>query len=177
MSEVSGVTDVIDVTEEGSGKRFQPAQHRLWRDTFGRLVFTDEHGESHEGIVPAQPFPIEAPGENVSLLDSEGHELAFIALISELDADSRKLLMEEIAQRDFIPVIDRLMTVSTFSTPSTWQVRTDRGLTSFILKGEEDIRRLRGSGLLITDSHGVTYRIEDMRVMDRQSRRLLDRFL
>jgi hypothetical protein len=46
-----------------------------------------------------------------------------------------------------------------------------------VLKGEEDIRRLRGTGLLITDSHGVTYRIEDMRVMDRHTRRLLDRFL
>lgn len=163
--------------EETSGRQFQPGTHRLWRDTFGRLVFTDEHGQSHEGIVPAQPFPIEAPGENVSLMDTDGHELAYVARISELDADSRKLLMEEIAQRDFIPVIDRLMSVSTFATPSTWLVRTDRGLTSFILKGEEDIRRLRGNGLLITDSHGVTYRIEDMRAMDRQSRRLLDRFL
>lgn len=169
--------NMTEASEETSGRPFQPAKHRLWRDTFGRLVFTDEHGQSHEGIVPAQPFPIDAPGENVSLLDTDGHELAYVARISELDADSRKLLMEEIAQRDFIPVIDRLVSVSTFATPSTWQVRTDRGLTSFVLKGEEDIRRLKGNGLLITDSHGVTYRIEDMRAMDRQSRRLLDRFL
>ncbi len=168
---------MTEASEETSGRPFQPEKHRLWRDTFGRLVFTDEHGQSHEGIVPAQPFPIDAPGENVSLLDTDGHELAYVARISELDADSRKLLMEEIAQRDFIPVIDRLVSVSTFATPSTWQVRTDRGLTSFVLKGEEDIRRLRGNGLLITDSHGVTYRIEDMRAMDRHSRRLLDRFL
>lgn len=164
-------------SEETTGRQYQPALHRLWRDAFGRLVFTDENGQSHEGIVPAQPFPIEAPGENVSLLNTDGHELAFVASISELDADSRKLLMEEIAQRDFIPVINRLLTVSSFATPSTWQVRTDRGLTSFILKGEEDIRRLRGNGLLISDSHGVTYRIEDMRAMDRHSRRLMDRFL
>lgn len=168
---------VTATSEETSGSQFQPAKHRLWRDAFGRLVFTDENGHSHEGIVPAQPFPIDAPGENVSLLDTDGQELAYVARISELDADSRKLLMEEIAQRDFIPVIDRLVAVSTFATPSTWQVRTDRGLTSFVLKGEEDIRRLKGNGLLITDSHGVTYRIEDMRAIDRQSRRLLDRFL
>lgn len=168
---------VTATSEETSGRQFQPATHRLWRDAFGRLVFTDENGLSHEGIVPAQPFPIDAPGENVSLLDTDGQELAYVARISELDADSRKLLMEEIAQRDFIPVIDRLVAVSTFATPSTWQVRTDRGLTSFVLRGEEDIRRLKGNGLLITDSHGVTYRIENMRAIDRQSRRLLDRFL
>ena len=67
--------------------------------------------------------------------------------------------------------------VSTFSTPSTWIVSTDRGATSFVLKGEEDIRRLRGNGLLITDNHGLTYRVIDMRGLDRMSRRLLDRFL
>jgi hypothetical protein len=71
-----------DVTEETTGKQFQPGRHRLWRNAFGSLVFTDEQGESHEGIVPAQPFPIEAPGENVSLLDSEGHELTFVAMLT-----------------------------------------------------------------------------------------------
>ena len=74
-------------------------------------------------------------------------------------------------------MIERLISVSTFSTPTTWSVRTDRGMSSFVLKGEEDIRRLRGNGLLITDSHGVTYRVLDMRALDRMSRRLLDRFL
>jgi len=50
-------------------------------------------------------------------------------------------------------------------------------MSSFVLKGEEDIRRLRGNGLLITDNHGLTYRVIDMRALDRQSRKLLDRFL
>ncbi len=76
-----------------------------------------------------------------------------------------------------MPVIDQLVSVSTFATPSTWQVRTDRGPASFVLKGEEDIRRLKGSGLLITDSHGVTYRVHDLRELDRMSRKMLDRFL
>jgi hypothetical protein len=46
-----------------------------------------------------------------------------------------------------------------------------------VLKGEEDIRRLRDGGLIITDSHGVTYRVHDIRALDRASRKLLDRFL
>jgi len=110
-------------------------------------------------------------------VSTEGHELAFVPAITDLDAETRQLVLEEIAQREFIPVIERLISVSTFSTPTTWSVRTDRGMSSFVLKGEEDIRRLRGNGLLITDSHGVTYRVLDMRALDRMSRRLLDRFL
>ncbi len=162
---------------ESSGKAWMPVAHRLQRDAFGRLVFIDESGVEHVGVVPVQAFPIDAPGENVSLVGADGHELAFIAQLSGLDSDTRALVQEEIAQRDFLPVVERLVSVSTFATPSSWQVQTDRGATMFVLKGEEDIRRLRGGGLLITDSHGVTYRVTDMRALDRHSRKLLDRFL
>jgi hypothetical protein len=162
---------------EAGPRAWMPVAHHVRRDSFGKLVFTDEQGIAHVGVVPIQAFPIEAPSENISLVGPEGHELAFIQQLSGLDVDTRRLLQEELTQREFIPVIDKLMFVSTYSTPSTWQVRTDRGITSFVLKGEEDIRRLKGNGLLITDSHGVTYRVLDMRALDRLSRRMLDRFL
>lgn len=162
---------------ESSGRSYQSQSHRLLKDAYGRLVFIDEQDQQHTGVVPVQAFPIDAPGEYVSLVGEDGHELAFIAKLSDLDAETRALLTEEIAQREVMPVIDRLLSVSTFSTPSTWIVSTDRGATSFVLKGEEDIRRLRGNGLLITDNHGLTYRVIDMRALDRMSRRLLDRFL
>ena len=163
--------------DESSGKAWMPVAHRLRRDSYGRLNFTDEAGDVHVGVVPAQAFPIDAPGEQISLLSADGHELVFIQSLSLLDTDTRTMLEQEIEQREFLPVIQRLETVSTFATPSTWTVKTDRGLNSFVLKGEEDIRRLRDGGLIITDSHGVTYRIHDIRALDRASRKLLDRFL
>ena len=163
--------------EETTGKPWMPVAHRLWRDGYGRLNFTDEAGDTHVGVIPVQAFPIDAPGEQVSLVSADGHELVFIPSLSVLDADTRKMVHDEIAQREFLPVVERLVSVSTFSTPSTWLVKTDRGETSFVLKGEEDIRRLKQGGLMITDSHGVTFRITDIRALDRASRKLLDRFL
>ncbi len=163
--------------DEAAGKAWMPVAHRIRRDSFGKLVFSDEQGVTHVGVVPVQAFPIDAPGESVSLVSADGHELVCIPNLSGLDVDTRRLLLEEIAQREFMPMIERLLSVSTFATPSTWQVRTDRGLTSFVLKGEEGIRRLKGNGLLITDNHGITYRVHDMRELDRMSRKLLDRFL
>jgi hypothetical protein len=94
-----------------------------------------------------------------------------------LPAETRALLEEELARRAFAPVIEQLIDVSTFATPSVWHVRTDRGETTLVLKGEEDIRRLGGGALLVTDSHGIGYRIRDRRALDRRSRRLLERFL
>ena len=163
--------------DDASGKAWMPVAHRLRRDSYGRLNFTDEAGDVHVGVVPAQAFPIDAPGEQISLLSADGHELVFIQSLSLLDTDTRTMLEQEIEQREFLPVVQRLETVSTFATPSTWTVKTDRGLNSFVLKGEEDIRRLRDGGLIITDSHGLTYRIHDIRALDRASRKLLDRFL
>ena len=163
--------------DESGGKPFRSGVHRLVKDAHGSLIFIDELDQHHLGVLPVQAFPIDSPGEHVSLVSTEGHELAFIPTLSDLDTDTRKFVLDEIAQREFIPVIERLVAVSTFSTPSSWTVHTDRGESQFVLKGEEDIRRLRGNGLLITDSHGVTYRVINMRGLDRMSRRLLDRFL
>jgi hypothetical protein len=83
----------------------------------------------------------------------------------------------ELAAREFIPEIERICDVSSFATPSAWTVETDRGNTSFILKGEEDIRRLVPPSLLISDSHGVQYLIRDRSALDSHSRKILDRFL
>lgn len=76
-----------------------------------------------------------------------------------------------------MPEIRRIASVSTYATPSTWQVETDRGDTRFVLRGEEDIRRLAGQTLLISDSHGIHYLIRDALALDRHSRKILDRFL
>ena len=107
----------------------------------------------------------------------EGHELAWIEQLQELPTAMRVLLQEELSLRDFVPEISRLQSVSTFGTPSIWTVETDCGVTSFILKGEEDIRRLDRNALLIAGSEGVQYSVRDMTALDRASRRLLERFL
>jgi hypothetical protein len=56
-------------------------------------------------------------------------------------------------------------------------VRTNRGHTQFILRGEEDIRRVNKTMYLVSDTHGVQYLIQDIQALDKHSRRLLDRFL
>lgn len=151
--------------------------YRLDRNAFGRLVLTTAAGERHEGVTPVRAFPIDAPDEGISLVSAEGHELAWIERLQELPDAAQKLVSEELARREFMPVIARLAAVSTFATPSTWSVETDRGTTAFILRGEEDIRRIDQGKLLITDSHGIQYLIPDLYTLDAHSRKLLDRFL
>ena len=149
----------------------------LHRNAFGRLVLTAADGTRHDGVVPVRAFPLAAPDEGLSLVSADGRELAWLDRLDALPAPQRALVEAELAQREFTPEIRRLISVSTFSTPSTWQVETDRGPTSFVLKGEEDIRRIDRQMLLIADSQGLQFMVRDLPAMDRQSKRLLERFL
>jgi hypothetical protein len=149
----------------------------LGRNAFGRLVFTGADGMVHEGVVPVRAFPIAAPGEGLSLVSADGHELAWVERLDALPSAQRALLEELLAEREFVPEIQQLLEVSTFSTPSTWTVRTDRGTTRFVLKGEEDIRRTSRTMLLIADSQGLQFVVRDLAALDRHSKRLLERFL
>jgi len=153
------------------------AEFRLRRDPFGRLVLRLSDGTEHAGVVPVRAFPIAAPDEGLALVGAEGHELAWVDRIDALPAEQRALLEEDLASREFVPRILAIRAVSSFATPSTWSVDTDRGPTELVLEGEEDIRRLARGMLLIADRDGVHYLVRDLNALDRSSRRLLDRFL
>ena len=153
------------------------ASFRLERDAFGRLVLIDAEGVRHAGVVPVRAFPLTAPDEGLSLVGPEGRELLWIDRVAELPEPTRTLLAEDLAARDFAPTLLKLHEVSSFGVPSTWTVSTDRGETRFVLKAEEDIRRLDGGALLIASAHGLQFRIPDVKALDRASRKLLERFL
>jgi len=151
--------------------------HDLHLDAHGKLVLTDLDGATHVGVTPVRAHPISAPDEGLSLVGTHGHELAWVERLSALPDGPRKLLEAELAAREFHPVLKRLISVNTFATPSTWRVDTDRGEVDFVLKSEEDIRRLEEGRLLITSTHGVQLEVPDRWALDKPSKRLLERFL
>jgi hypothetical protein len=94
-----------------------------------------------------------------------------------LAPELRQLVREELESREFMPVIRRIVGVTSFATPCTWRVQTDRGDTDFVLRGEEDLRRIGQASLLVADNHGIQFLIRDMAALDKHSRKILDRFL
>ncbi|HUH39588.1 MAG TPA: DUF1854 domain-containing protein [Castellaniella sp.] len=149
---------------------------RLERDPFGRLALIRD-GQRISPIIPVRAFPIGAPDECIALVDPQGREAAWIEHLSALPDDLRVLINDELASREFVPQIQRIRRVSTYATPSVWQIDTDRGPAQLTLKAEEDIRRLSSDTLLIADSHGVQFLVRDITSLDKTSRRLLDHFL
>ena len=162
---------------------FSPAEHteaaapatiELGRDEWGHLVLTIA-GQSHAAAVTPTPlFPISEPDKWISLRGEDGTELACVEDLSTLSADARKLLQEELARREFVPVIERIVRVSGTMEPSEWTVETDRGPTRFVLKSEDDVRRIGDDQILIVDAHGTRYHIPDLDAVDAKSRRIVE---
>ena len=150
---------------------------QLTRNSFGKLVLTAEDGQVHQGVLPVRAFPIQAPGEGISMVLPDGKEVAWIDELAGLPEDIRQLVHDELEGREFMPEILRIIGVTSFATPCTWTVATDRGQTEFLLKGEEDIRRIGATSLLVADNHGIHFLIRDMFTIDKNSRKILDRFL
>ena len=146
-------------------------------DPFGKLVVTMADGTQHVGAVVARAFPIATPDHCISILSAEGKELAWVESLNDLPANERDIVAQALQGREFMPEILRLDGVNSFSTPSVWRVQTNRGPAQLVLKGEEDIRRLSASRLIVADAHGVQFLIRDLPSLDRHTRKLLDRFL
>ena len=149
----------------------------LERDELGRLLLLADADSAPEPVVPVRAFPLTAPDHGISWGAGARRERLWIDELPAVPEASRRLLGEVLAVRDFAPTLLALHEVSSFGVPSTWRVSTDRGDTSFVLKAEEDIRRLEDGALLIASAAGVQFRVPQPSALDRHSRKLLERFL
>jgi Domain of unknown function (DUF1854) len=154
-----------------------PPTLRLHRDAHGRLVFTDPGGQQHAGVEPIRAFPISAPRTGIALCDAAGRELLWIECLDDLPPGPRATLEEALAQREFVPILQRVLSISAPAEPSEWDVETNRGRTRFILNSEDDVHRLDHRLAIIKDAQGLRYLIPDLRKLDAASRRFLERFL
>ncbi|HEX3998129.1 MAG TPA: DUF1854 domain-containing protein [Pirellulales bacterium] len=153
------------------------AEFEVRHNALGRLELIDGAGRRHEDVEPIRAFPISDPDRGISICDRDGHELYWIDHLSALSPAVRAVLEADLSQREFIPVVRRIVRMAAFSEPSEWVVETDRGQTQFLLGNEEDVHRIDAKRAMIVDTNGVRYLIADIGALDGHSRRILERYL
>ena len=146
----------------------------LVRDQWGQLIFISADGEKRSNVAPVALFPLSQPDSWISIRLPDGTELACIEDPQTLPPDVWQLLKEDLSRREFVPTIRRIVRVSGNTEPCEWQVETDRGPTRFVLKSEEDVRRIGDHEILILDAHGTRYHIPDLTAVDVKSRRIVE---
>ncbi len=147
------------------------------RDAEGHLILLDVDGQCHIGVTALRLFPLTAPDEWISIINSDGQEVACLADLAQLPPDERELVSNELKRREFVPEILRVRSTSGNYIPSQWEVDTDRGPTRFILQDEKDIRQLGPSQVLILDAHGIRYLVHQLQALDPVSRRIIERYI
>lgn len=146
------------------------ASFSLFRDNEGSLVLIDAQGHRFSSFEPVRIFPLTEPDGWISICDTDSTELVCIENMDDLSPPVRQVLEEELKMRVFLPVIRKIIKISTRSEPSEWQVETDRGKTIFTVRDEDDVHRLGGGRMLIIDAYGTRYLIPDVHRLDSASR-------
>ncbi len=147
---------------------------RLSRDQWNHLKLIDAVGHEYLDVAVVPLFPISASKQWVSIVSADGEEIACLDSIQGLMEPNVALLEEELALREFVPVIEKVFRVSGITEPCEWFVETNHGPTSFVLKTEEDVRRISAKVVNITDANGIRYRVEDMKKLDKRSRAFVE---
>lgn len=151
-----------------------PDRFALVSDEWNRLTLIDADGQSYLDVRIVPLFPITEPARWISICDAGGQELTCIDDLANLPVKTRAIVDAELARREFLPTIRRIVHVSGNSEPCEWQVETDRGPTRFTLQSEEQVRRMGANRVSVTDSNGVRYLINNVAALDRKSRRVVD---
>ena len=149
----------------------------LYHNAWGQLVLTLPDGTVHEDVEPFRCFPWSSPETAVAIVSPEGHELVNVVDLAHLPAETRRLLEADLAAREFVPVIERIVHSSSLWPPCEWDVITNRGPSRITIDSEDDVRKHGPHGALVADASGVRYLIPDARELDRASLRHLRRLL
>jgi hypothetical protein len=149
----------------------------FFHDPLGRLIFRDAAGREYCDVTPVRSFPVSEPEYGVSICDAEGRELVWIERLSALSEAARETLQADLVQREFLPILLGIISISANSEPCEWEVDTDRGRTKFVLKTDEDVRRIDQRRAMVNDANGIEYLIPDLAALDAASRRYLERYL
>lgn len=149
----------------------------LSRDRWGQLAVTLPDGMRHEQVRPQRLFPYTGREGWISLVSPKGAEVVLIRDLSEISKGDREILEVELSEREFVPVLKRIVSFSGMLEPCEWVVDTDRGRVKFVLQKEEDVRRLGPDKALVIDAVGVRYLVPKISDLDAYSRRTLELYV
>lgn len=147
---------------------------RLERGTAGRLVLVDMAGRRHEDVDVRRAFPVSCPLGPVSIVGSDGRELAWIESLAEAPHPVRVLVEETLAQRETVEAIVTIHAIGD-GRPAEWSVETVRGPRRFRVAHTADVTRRADGSICVIDTTGARYELPDPRSLDHHSRRLVER--
>jgi uncharacterized protein DUF1854 len=151
---------------------------RLFYEPEGMARLTVDNDRSYPKIKVAIAAPLSRPGKFVSLLNGKGEEIVMLPDLDRLDADSRRVVEQELDRRYLTSRVLSLRSLKSEFGVTYWEAETDRGVRDFVVRDlQENCVWLSESHLLLIDVDGSRFEIPDRHQLDERSRLLLDAIL
>jgi hypothetical protein len=126
----------------------------------------------------ARAFPLSDPDHYIGLRDEKDKDIGMLPSLAGLDADSRRIVDEELHRRYFLPVIQHVVSVKEEYGTITFDVETDKGRRLFYVQNiRESVQDLPPHRLLITDRDGNRYEFPDTTLLTGKTYTVLQRVL
>jgi hypothetical protein len=140
------------------------------------LTVADER--SYLKVAVFRAFPLSHPERYLSVRDGANKEIGLIVSAEELDAESRRLVAEELERRYLVPIVRRVVSVRERFGTVDWEVETDRGVCRFTTRNmRENVEQPSPGRFLVTDVDGNRYDVRDISRLDAASQAWLMRHL
>ena len=133
---------------------------------------TLQDGRVFEKLEPRRLFPVSRIDEYITLLDSDGIEIAVIRKLTDIDDKSREIIGYSLDDYYLVPHITKIISISEKNGKVHWIVETDRGYKEFDIRNRNhDVRVFSDGRIRVRDSDDNRYIISDYRKLDSHSRR------
>ena len=130
------------------------------------------NGVVYEKLEPRRLFPVSRIDEYITLLDTEGKEIAVIRKLTDVDAASREVIEYSLNDYYLVPRILKILSISEKNGKVHWTVETDRGYKEFDVRNRNhDVRVYSDGRVRVRDSDDNRYIITDYRALDAHSKR------
>ena len=131
-----------------------------------------QNGEVFEKLEPRRLFPVSRIDEYITLLDTDGVEVAVIRKMTDLDSESKEVVEYSLNDYYLVPRILKILSISEKNGKIHWTVETDRGYKEFDVRNRNhDVRVYSDGRVRVRDSDDNRYIITDYRTLDAHSKR------
>jgi hypothetical protein len=120
-------------------------------------------------------FPLTSGETFVSLAGADGKEVAVLENPLDLDAESKATLETELDVLYFTPVLQRILSLKQEASMWRWEVETQRGPTTFYLRGVRDsVHEVAPGRWQIYSVDGQRFEIRQLNELDARTQRLFE---
>lgn len=127
-------------------------------------------GRVFEKLEPRRLFPVSRASTYITMLDSEGVEVAMIRSIDALEQISRAVIQDSLNDYYLVPEITKIISVTEKYGTLHWSVETDKGYKEFDIRNRNhDIKVFSNGRVRVRDSDDNRYIITDYNMLDRHS--------